>query len=331
MYQFVIPIHHVSWSTRSVLEGIYEKYKPKNIYVITSENEIKILKDKSNYWKIKNLTLLDEDNFFLNKYGLTKNDIVSQITQNKPNYTPGWLYQQIIKLGANDAIDHLDEVFVVWDSDLLPVNSWPILDNKKEKFALLQDKSYGNQDILNSWKNLIINVLGINPVEDERGTFTSHHMIFKKKHLKSLKLKFKDHFKSDQNWIKLIIKAANIYGSFGEYWTYASWVNHINKDDLNYYPYEKYGLTTERFYDDGNGLFSRKFKMHNNFDEQEDFYPSYSSIIKFIDKNYQFPPSSLSFETNIRHTKKKDKNIHLEEIRSIWREKKTYDKDNKIL
>ena len=72
MYQFVIPVHHVSWSTRSVLEGIYEKYKPKHIYVITSENEIKILKDKSNYWKIKNLTLLDEDNFFLNKYGLQK-------------------------------------------------------------------------------------------------------------------------------------------------------------------------------------------------------------------------------------------------------------------
>ena len=320
MYQFVIPVHHVTWSTRAVLEGIYEKYKPKHIYVITTENEIKILKDKSNYWKIKNLTLLDEDNFFLNKYGLTKNDIVSQITQNKPNYTPGWLYQQIIKLGANDAIDQLDEVFVVWDSDLLPVNSWPILDEKKEKFALLQDKSYGNQDILNSWKNLIINVLGINPVEDERGTFTSHHMIFKKKHLKSLKLKFKDHFKSDQNWIKLIIKAANIYGSFGEYWTYASWVNHINKDDLNYYPYEKYGLTTERFFDDGNGLFSKNYKKHISFKEQEDFYPSYSSILNFISKNYRSLPSSLSFETNIRHTKKRDDNIHLEEKRSIWRE-----------
>ena len=322
MYQFVIPVHHVTWSTRSVLEGIYEKYKPKHIYVITSENEIKILKDKSNYWKIKNLTLLDEDNFFLNKYGLTKNDIVSQITQNKPNYTPGWLYQQIIKLGANDVIDQLDEVFVVWDSDLLPVRSWPILNEKKEKFALLQDKSYGNQDILNSWKNLIINVLGINPVEDERGTFTSHHMIFKKKHLKSLKLKFKDHFKSDQNWIKLIIKAANIYGSFGEYWTYASWVNHINKDDLNYYPYEKYGLTTERFFDDGNGLFSKNYKKHISFKEQEDFYPSYSSILNFIRKNYRTLPSSLSFETNIRHTKKRHDDTHLEEKRSIWREKK---------
>ena len=322
MYRFVIPVHHVTWTTRAVLEGIYEKYKPTHIYVITSENEIKILKDKSNYWKIKNLTLLDEDNFFLNKYGLTKNDIVSQITQNKPNYTPGWLYQQIIKLGANDVIDQLDEVFVVWDSDLLPVRSWPILDEKKEKFALLQDKSYGNQDILNSWKNLIINVLGINPVEDERGTFTSHHMIFKKKYLKSLKLKFKDHFKSDQNWIKLLIKAANIYGSFGEYWTYASWVNHINKDDLNYYPYEKYGLTTERFFDDGNGLFSKNYKKQISFKEKEDFYPSYSSILNFIRKNYLSLPSSLSFETNIRHTKKRDDNIHLEEKRSIWREKK---------
>ena len=227
MYQFVIPIHHVNWSTRAVLDGISQKYKPKQIYVVTSSHEIKILKDKSNSWDIENLTLLDEDNFFLNKYGLTKKDIVSQITQNKPNYSPGWLYQQIIKLGASDVIDELEDVFLVWDADLLPVKSWSILDGKKEKFALLQDKSYGNQDVLNSWKNLIINVLEINPVEDIRGTFTSHHMIFKTKYLKSLKSKFKDHFKSDQNWIELIIKAANIYGSFGEYWTYASWVNHI--------------------------------------------------------------------------------------------------------
>ena len=311
----------MNWSTRSVLEGISHKYKPKQIYVVTSDYEIKIYKDKSNSWDIVNFTLLVEDIFFSNKYSLTKKDIVSRITQNKPNYSPGWLYQQIIKLGASDVIDELDDVFLIWDADLLPVKSWPILDEKKEKFALLQDKSYGNQDILNSWKNLITNVLEINPVEDIRGTFTSHHMVFKKKYLKSLKLKFKDHFKSDQNWIELIIKAANIYGSFGEYWTYASWVNHINKDDLNYYPYEKYGLTTERFYDDGSGLFSRKYKKFSNFDEQEDFYPSYSSIINFIDKNYQLPPSSLSFETNIRHTKKKDENIHLEEKRSIWREK----------
>ena len=65
MYQFVIPIHHVNWSTRSVLEGISQNYKPKQIYVVTSDHEIKIFKDKSNSWHIENLTLLDEDNFFL--------------------------------------------------------------------------------------------------------------------------------------------------------------------------------------------------------------------------------------------------------------------------
>ena len=92
MHQFVIPIHHVNWSTRSVLEGISQKYKPKQIFVVTSDQEIKILKEKSKFWNIENLNLLDEDNFFLNKYNLTKTDIVSQITQNKPNYTPGWLY-----------------------------------------------------------------------------------------------------------------------------------------------------------------------------------------------------------------------------------------------
>ena len=56
MYQFVIPIHHVNWSTRSVLEGISQKYKPKQIYIVTSDHEIKIFKDKSNSWDIENLT-----------------------------------------------------------------------------------------------------------------------------------------------------------------------------------------------------------------------------------------------------------------------------------
>ena len=58
MHQFVIPIHHVNWSTRSVLEGISQKYKPKQIFVVTSDQEIKILKEKSKFWNIKNLNLL---------------------------------------------------------------------------------------------------------------------------------------------------------------------------------------------------------------------------------------------------------------------------------
>ena len=319
MYQFVIPIHHVNWSTRSVLEGIFQKYKPKQIFVITSDQEIKILKEKSKLWNIKNLNLLNEDNFFLDKYNLTKTDIVSQITQNKPNYSPGWLYQQMIKLGSPDVIKELSDTFVVWDSDLLPVNSWPLVDNGKEKFALLQDNSSGNPEIINLWRKFIVEVLKIEPVIDKFSTFTSHHMIFKRIYLKSLKKQIQNHFKSDQNWIELIINAANIYGSMGEYWMYSSWVNHINKSDLNYYPYNKYGSTTERFYDDGNGIFSKKLKNFLNHNENTNFFPSYLSIIKFLESLYSNLPSCLSFETNPRHIKKKESVAHVEEKRSRWR------------
>ena len=235
------------------------------------------------------------------------------------NYAPGWLYQQMIKLGSPDVIDKLRETFVVWDSDLLPVNSWPLVDNGKEKFALLQDNSSGNPEIINLWRKFIVEVLKIEPVVDEFSTFTSHHMIFKRIYLKSLKKQIQNHFKSDQNWIELIIKAANIYGSMGEYWMYSSWVNHINKSDLNYYPYNKYGSTTERFYDDGNGIFSKKLKIFLNHDENTNFFPSYLSIIKFLESLYSNLPSSLSFETNPRHIKKKESVAHVEEKRSRWR------------
>ena len=319
MYQFVIPLHHLNWSTRSILEGITFKYNPTQIFLITSNDEIKKIKSVSSNWKIKNIEFIDENNFFVDKYGLNKKNIIDKINNNKPNYAPGWLYQQMIKLGSPDVIDKLRETFVVWDSDLLPVNSWPLVDNGKEKFALLQDNSSGNPEIINLWRKFIVEVLKIEPVVDEFSTFTSHHMIFKRIYLKSLKKQIQNHFKSDQNWIELIIKAANIYGSMGEYWMYSSWVNHINKSDLNYYPYNKYGSTTERFYDDGNGIFSKKLKNFLNHDENTNFFPSYLSIIKFLESSYSNLPSSLSFETNPRHIKKKESVAHVEEKRSRWR------------
>tara|TARA_B100000989_G_scaffold295627_1_gene277089 strand:- start:598 stop:1566 length:969 start_codon:yes stop_codon:yes gene_type:complete len=319
MFQFVIPLHHLNWSTRSILEGITYKYNPLQIYLITSNDEIKKIKENLIIWKIPNIKLIDEDNFFFEKYGLSKANIINKIKNNKPNYAPGWLYQQIIKLGSPDVINDLKNIFVVWDSDLLPVNSWPLVDNGKEKFALLQDNTSGNPEIINLWEKFIKQVLEIEPVIDQFSTFTSHHMIFKKIYLSSLKKQIQKYFNSEENWIELIIKAANIYGSMGEYWMYSSWVNHVNKSDLNFYPYSKYGSTTERFYDDGNGIFSKKLKDFLKHDKNSPFFPSYISIIKFLESNYTSLPSSLSFETNPRHIKKKDNVIHVEEKRSKWR------------
>ena len=128
MYQFVIPLHHLNWSTRSILEGITNKYNPTQIFLITSNDEIEKIKLFLSNWNVKNIKLIDENNFFVDKYGLSKENIFNKINNNKPNYSPGWLYQQIIKLGSPDVIKELSDTFVVWDSDLLPVNSWPLVD-----------------------------------------------------------------------------------------------------------------------------------------------------------------------------------------------------------
>ena len=322
MYQFVIPLHHVNWSTKSILEGISHKYNPKDIFIITSPKEIVLLNKLLPSWNIKNFTLFDEEVFFSKVFGLNKKDIIDKISTNKPNYSPGWLYQQLLKLGASDVIKNLDDKFLIWDADLLPVESWPLIDNKKTKFALLQDKSFGNLEIINSWSSLIKNVLGIEPVIDKKATFTSHHMFFEKKYLSSLKKRIQKYYNSKKNWIELLILATNTYGSMGEYWIYASWVNSINKNDLNFYPYEKYGKNTERFYDDGNGLFSISLKQNMKHDNFESFYPSYLDIISFLKKKYKVLPSSISFETNPRHILKKDNTMHVEELRSIWRKTK---------
>ena len=77
----------------------------------------------------KNWVLIDAKDLVLGRLAAYSANLLRG--KNKPNYTPGWLYQQIIKLGASDVIDELDDVFLVWDSDLLPVRSWPIFDEKK--------------------------------------------------------------------------------------------------------------------------------------------------------------------------------------------------------
>ena len=77
----------------------------------------------------------NEDNFFLKKYNVTKENLLQNLTIKNDLYSKGWFYQQCLKIGANDIIK-LPDKFMVWDADMLPVNPWPVSDNK---FALLPE------------------------------------------------------------------------------------------------------------------------------------------------------------------------------------------------
>ena len=75
-------------------------------------------------------------------------------------------------------------------------------------------------------------------------------MWFKQEHLESFKQQLAHYYRSKENWTKLMMRSANDFGTFSEYWSYVSWVAAKAPEDLAFYPYEHYGATTERFFDD---------------------------------------------------------------------------------
>ncbi|MDB9524705.1 DUF6492 family protein [Oscillatoria sp. CS-180] len=324
-FDFVIPLFKVRWNTRAVLEGLTTHYQPRAIHIVTPEAEARSLREQVESWQVAPLHVHEEEPFF-QTIGLSKESICAELDLGESLYTPGWFYQQLLKLGAFEGIADLSEWYMVWDSDLLPVATWPILQevggNVRHSFALLQHNQYGNAKIVETWAEWIRSVLKVEPLTDDVGTFVPHHMWFKQSHLKAFAQQVKDYYQSDDHWLLLMMRSANDFGTFSEYWAYVSWVAANAPEDLSFYPYDRYGETTERFFDDGTGLFSAALKLGQAVAElaDEPFSPSYEVVSAFVNVEYgsDEPPSSLAFESSPRHLKKDEKNMHIEESRSRW-------------
>ena len=324
-YDFVLPLFKVRWNTRAVLEGISAKYQPRKIYIVAPEVQSRPLAELATNWNIPQLVTYVEESFFRSA-DLSKDQICAELQLDKSLYPSSWFYQQLLKLGASEGIPSLSEWYLVWDADLLPINSWPIVQKHDGETsywsALLQHNQYGNEIIVNKWATWIRKVLSVEPLTDTEGTFVPHHLWFKQAHLHSFQQQLQTYYQSNDHWTKLMMRSANEFGTFSEFWAYASWVAHHAPQDLHYYPYRKYGQSTERFFDDGTGLFSAAFRKKYLVDEADHtpFYPSYPQVIAFIEEAYADTslPSSLSFESSSRHLQKGRENMHIEELRSRW-------------
>ena len=324
MFDFVIPLFRVRWNTRAVMEGLTAHYQPRSIHILTPASEAAALRELAQEWETAPLYVHEEETFFVESAGLTKDEICAELDLGESLYTPGWFYQQILKLGAPDGIAGLSEWYAVWDSDLLPAATWPLIEENANgpqyKFALLQHNQYGNPKIVSTWDKWICDVLGVRPLTDEMGTFIPHHMWFKQSHLQSFKRQLGRYFESDTHWAKLMMRSANQFGTFSEYWAYISWVATEAPEDVAFYPYAAYGETTERFFDDGTGLFSKELRSYLETTATDDFSPSFQEVDEFIRATYPPDPlpSSLAFESSPRHLKKNEATMHIEEKRSRW-------------
>lgn len=330
-FDFVIPLYKWRWNTQAVVEGLTTHYQPRNIHIIAPPETVQYLQQVSGDWQTASLHIHDEDVFF-SPIGLTKDEICQELDLGESLYTPGWFYQQLLKVGAYEGIPDLSEWYAVWDSDLLPADAWPMLttvgDQTKHTFALLQHKDWGNPAIVSKWAYWIETILGVEAATAETGTLISHHMWFKQEHLKSMGAQVGRYFNSMDHWLLLMMRSANEFGTYGEYWVYSSWVATKAPEDLSYHPYDAYGATTERFFDDGTALFSQKLRQHQGIEtDVVDFSPSYTEVMDFIRAEYPPDPlpSSLSFESSPRHLKKNTENMHIEELRSRWNPRNTDD------
>ena len=331
VFDFVIPLYQVRWITRAVLEGISTYYQPRAIHIVAPGIQARSLQEMSQNWSIAPLYVREEETFF-QSLGLTKDIICSEIDLGQSLYTPGWFYQQLLKLGAYQAIEDLSEWYVVWDSDLLPVATWDLIrqqDKTKHSFALLQHNGWGNYKIVSQWEKWINSVLGIDAITNDEATFIPHHMWFKQEHLKSFASQVQKYYQSSDSWLLLMMRSANEFKTFSEYWSYASWVAHQAPNDLSFHPYREYGASTERFFDDGSGLFSAALRRYQRleFEGENHLIPPYAEILAFIKAEYgENVPSCLSFESSPRHLKKDEENMHIEELRSRWNPRDTAQK-----
>jgi len=338
-FDIVMVMLEKTWCTQAVLEGVNKHYSPRAIHIVTPEASKQEMLACTGDWATAPIHIHGEENFFP---GLGREEIYGEMAEQPGLYKLGWFYQQILKLGADEGIPGLSEWFLVWDADMVPFDAWPVLDEGKHKFALVQHKGSGNPMIVGQWHEWIKQILGVEVLTDKEATFVPHHFWFKKEHLASFRAQLRDFFASDDHWAILMMRSVKTFQTFSEYWSYASWVAKQRPEDLAFHPYAAYGKRNERFFDDGiDGVFSQVLRESLQRQQQKSsmavpdvedkdqrpFSPSYeevSHLVADVYAKWQKPlPSTFNFEQSIRHLQKLEKNMHLEEQRSLWNPRTT--------
>ena len=308
---FVIPLHRYHNMVRTVVEAIQTFYNPRMIYIITPEIGVHEINTKSKTWMNSNVVAIPEETFFINQYGLSRNDI-----ENLFNQTPdeqarefGWWYQQLIKLGAHTQIQGLSDPFIVWDSDLIPLKKWEIypthgeLENKY-KFAILQEKARSQWNVY-QYRSSLYELTGLNLVSPEpEGTFVPHHYVLHHNVLREIHSLIETHQNHQvdqadqahhqvvQSWIHNIMALSHRYYRFSEYLMISSFMMKKHPQLLQYHPFNEYGKSGFRIRDSKD--FVNDIETKCKIDAEKGL--SYQEFYHYVENIYQEIPSYLQIE-----------------------------------
>jgi hypothetical protein len=172
------------------------------------------------------------DTTFINEREL--NDIISlddirrrwEATGSRFSNRSGWIYQQLLKLGADQWISDLHEDYLICDSDIMFLNN-PYGAVEQGKFPY--NKAYTgeyNTPYRNNYNRLM-------KEQTESGfSFINHNMVFNKECIRELKQFIEQ--KNGMRWDLAIINALdfNSFSDFSEYDLYGNWMFKYKKDKL---------------------------------------------------------------------------------------------------
>lgn len=241
---FVVPVKCNNLIIRTVIECISRLYKPRNIYVITTEEFIEEIKENSKLWiDISNIVFLDENIFFLKNYNLTKQNIENFYTyKDEKSREFGWWYQQLLKIGTVTQIENISDPYVVWDSDLIALHKWDIHPTdtcEHYRFAILQEyaKNEWNKD---EYCNSTYELIKQNALEPEEGTFVTHHFVFHHRVLTDFLGKITVGHENI-SWIERIVRLSEKYYRFSEYKCISTFMNYYYPQLFHYHSFIAFG------------------------------------------------------------------------------------------
>lgn len=283
---FLIPLHRSNPIFRATIESIILFYSPKNIYIIVPLLEIEKIQWQS--WNINTTSLqfIPEETFF---YPLSKTELEKfyvKIDENSREF--GWWYQQILKMGAIIKIPKISEPYMVWDSDLIPIVRWEIYPTNNcpyYRFAILQENTRSQMNVIH-YKNSIFELIEMDALEPQQGTFVPHHFIMYRCVLEDLF----QHIEriSKKPWYISIIELSSKFLRFSEYKCISTFMYNKYPNLLHYHPFYSYGnglrlRDSKKVVEDLLFMNNKNNKNINNNDI------SYELILKYVGKNDKIP------------------------------------------
>lgn len=228
---FVMPMKSVGMVTRAVVESIYAHYSPRRIFVVCEAAEAEVMASVSLEWNIPSsvLVYVDEHHFFMKTLGMTKLDFVPFYDHCRDNTLTrefGWWWQQLLKLGCASCIDTLSDVFIVWDSDLVVMEPWPLeLEGPHGPVnyaAVLQEKARSSFNRL-EYEGSVRHILGLDAAYPQHvGTYVAHHMPMNRQVAAELVALIDSRLPGNAPWPAKLLQTSSLYYRMSEYMLYST-------------------------------------------------------------------------------------------------------------